>query len=140
MLEQENPPRTAPLQTSAKVRRVKIMLIADSPWVGNRVKAALDGRADLVEITEPGAITELAEPAEAEAVIVDMQVGSMGGMALVRALRDELPPGAPVIMLLDRTADEFLARRAGAGAWLLKPFTTQDLRAALDAVLPARAN
>lgn len=106
------------------------MVVADAPWVGNRVRAALGGRAEIREIADPGQIERMESPA-ADAVIVDMQVGSMGGMALVRALKGEAP-GTPVIQLLDRGADEFLARRAGADAWLLKPFTAWQLRSALE--------
>ena len=43
---------------------------------------------------------------------------------------------APIVLLLDRQADVFLAKRAGADAYLVKPFTSQQLRAALGA-LPA---
>ncbi len=33
--------------------------------------------------------------------------------------------------MLDRAADGFLAKRAGADGWLVKPFTARDLREAL---------
>lgn len=107
------------------------MVVADAPWVGNRVRAALGGRAEIWEITDPGQIERM-EPPAADAVIVDMQVGSMGGMAVIRALKGETPAATTIIQLLDRSADEFLARRAGADAWLLKPFTARQLRSVLE--------
>jgi DNA-binding response OmpR family regulator len=36
-----------------------------------------------------------------------------------------------VLLLLDRTADEFIAKRAGADRWVVKPFTAQAFRAAM---------
>ena len=70
-----------------------------------------------------------------DAVIIDMQVGSMGGMAIVRALLDAAAmshvPRTPTILLLDRSADVFLAGRAGADAFLVKPIVAEELRAAL---------
>jgi DNA-binding response OmpR family regulator len=72
-----------------------------------------------------------------------MQVGSMGGMAITRLLRDAMVGGsideAPIVMLLDRSADVFLAGRAGADAHLVKPFTSQQLRSILTALLPTGA-
>jgi DNA-binding response OmpR family regulator len=41
-------------------------------------------------------------------------------------------------MLLDRTADVFLARRSGADGWLVKPIDALRLRRATDAVLDGR--
>ncbi len=45
----------------------------------------------------------------------------------------------PIVLLLDRRADAFLAKRAGANGWLVKPFTVQDLRATLAEVTAASA-
>jgi DNA-binding response OmpR family regulator len=69
--------------------------------------------------------------------VIDMQVGSMGGMAVVRRLREaiamrQIEP-TRLILLLDRSADRFLAKRSGADASVLKPFTAQDLRKVLFA-------
>ena len=71
--------------------------------------------------------------------IFDLQIGSMGGMAVTMALRlDESSgrlPHVPVLMLLDRVADVHLARRSGADGWLVKPLDPLRLRRAVRAVL-----
>jgi DNA-binding response OmpR family regulator len=36
------------------------------------------------------------------------------------------------VLLLDRSADSFLAKRAGADAWVIKPFHDAELRAAVQ--------
>jgi DNA-binding response OmpR family regulator len=72
-------------------------------------------------------------------VILDLQIGNMGGMAVCIELRleegmdriDEVP----VLMLLDRRPDVFLARRAGAEGWLVKPLDPIRLRRAVTALL-----
>ena len=70
--------------------------------------------------------------------ILDLQVGSMGGMAITMDLRlDESSgngPHVPVVMLLDREADLFLAQRSGADGWLVKPLDALRLRRAMMAV------
>ena len=72
-------------------------------------------------------------------VIVDMQMGNMGGMAVCLELRlqesyDALDHVA-VLMLLDRRPDVFLARRSGAEGFLVKPLDPQRLRSAVRALL-----
>ena len=72
-------------------------------------------------------------------VIVDLQMGNMGGMAVCLDLRLEESygnlPHVPVLMLLDRRADVFLARRSGAEGWLVKPLDPIRLRRAAAAVV-----
>lgn len=87
-------------------------------------------------ISDPRAIEAAVKDRRADVAVIDFQVGSMGGMAVVRALRVEADVH-PIrtVLLLDRSADAFLARRAGADAYVLKPFTAQDLRRAI--ALPA---
>ena len=60
----------------------------------------------------------------------------MGGMAVTRAIRDSEHP-VPVIILLDREADAFLAGRSGANSWITKPFTASALRATVADVTGA---
>ncbi len=72
-------------------------------------------------------------------VIVDLQIGSMGGMAICMELRHEESYGAAdpvsVLMLLDRRPDVFLARRSGAEGFVVKPLDPQRVRGAVRALL-----
>lgn len=119
------------------------MLVADAAWVRNQTLAALGGpEHEITEVADPRLVLDEAAEADSEIAIIDMQVGSMGGMALTRTLKDGAMAGdvaaMPILLLLDRSADVFLARRAGASAWLIKPFTPQDLRSAVDSLLGAK--
>lgn len=112
----------------------KVLLVADASWVVNDVHASLSmGDWEVVDLDDPARVVEVVDETDADAVIVDLQVDAMGGMAVIRELRaafeDEARPR--MILLLDRVADRFLARRAGADAAVLKPFTAQTLRQAL---------
>ncbi|NDH36750.1 MAG: response regulator [Acidimicrobiia bacterium] len=74
--------------------------------------------------------------------VLDLQVGSMGAMAVTMNLRlDESGsriPHVPVVMLLDRVADVHLARRSGAEGWLIKPLDSLRLRRAVNDVLAGK--
>jgi CheY-like chemotaxis protein len=114
---------------------MKLLLVADTEWVRNDVAAALPSTAWSVHFSDPRTVVEAATAHPPAAAVIDMQVGSMGGMAVIHRLRDAMAMGEiahfPLILLLDRPADDFLARRAGADRSLVKPFTAQQLRKAL---------
>ncbi len=118
----------------------KVLLVADATWVRDAVHAALStGDYVIAEHAVPATVVDAVAAQEPEVAVVDLQVASMGGMAITRAIRDAAAVGTvdevPVVMLLDRRADAFLARRAGAAAWLAKPFEAAELRAAIAAAL-----
>ena len=82
------------------------------------------------------------EPRPADLAIVDIQIGTMGGIAVALDLRLEadagrLEPG-PVLLVLDRRPDVFMARRSGAEGWILKPLDPIRLRKAVAALLAGR--
>lgn len=110
------------------------LVVADGSWVTNEVRSALSvGSWQIEEITDPRTVTARIEESLVDAAIIDMQVGSLGGMAIVRAIRQatDATTRPRLVLLLDRSADVFLARRAGADAWVLKPFDPPALRSAL---------
>lgn len=86
----------------------------------------------------PESLTVL-EEYDVDLAILDMQVGSMGAMAICLEMHHEESYGAadhvPVLMLLDRRPDVFLARRSGADGFVLKPLDPQCVRRAVRALL-----
>jgi DNA-binding response OmpR family regulator len=116
----------------------KVMLVTDASWVTNEVRAGLSlGDWEVEEVNDPRLVTELTKETRPDAVIVDMQVGSMGGMAVIRGIRGEIDEAdrPRTVLLLDRSADEFIARRAGADASVQKPINAHALRRALTPAL-----
>ena len=111
----------------------RILVLADAAWVRNEVHATLtDPDLELIDADDPVAAAVAAHEIGADVVVVDLQIAAMGGMAVARDIRNHADlnglPHIPVVMLLDRAADTFLARRAGAAAWLTKPVDGADLR------------
>ncbi len=117
-----------------------IVVAADTAAVREQVIKILD--APDVEIFEahsaPEAI-EFVKEHEPDLVISDMQMGSMGGIALCLELRllatiDEVFAPA-FLLLLDRRADVFQARRSAANGWVVKPLDPIRLRRATASLL-----
>lgn len=116
---------------------MNILVIADETRVITDVRAALsDSKYRITEASDPHDVVKACADAQADVVIADLQVGTMGGMAVVREIRaavsaGDLPP-TPTVLLLDRPADAFIAGRSGADGWLHKPFGAFELRDLLD--------
>lgn len=111
----------------------KLVLVADTSWVANQVETALAVAGwDIEVVTDPRQAVDRVNEVQPDAVIVDMQVGSKGGMAVVRAIRQSAELRPRLVLLLDRNADTFIARRAGADASVLKPIKANELRTALS--------
>jgi DNA-binding response OmpR family regulator len=120
-----------------------VLLVADAVWVVNDVRAALDEGHTITLLEDPRLAAETWLEDRHDAVLIDLQVESMGGMAVTRAIRDAAATSGvehpPIVLLLDREADGFLAGRSGAAASVRKPFDTFELRDLLDGLM-ARAD
>ena len=133
-------PRSAAICSSGNVDGVHILLATDVDWIVDDITAALGGPDTSFTVCREGrVVVGVVAEREPDLAILDMQIGSKGGMAVTMAMRlDEsagMLPHVPVIMLLDRRADVFLARRSGADGWLIKPLDPLRIKRAVAAVL-----
>ena len=91
------------------------------------------------EVSSGPDVLEKVQEGDVDLAILDMQMGSMGAMAVCMDLRHLESYGAaepvPVLMLLDRRPDVFLARRSGAEGFIVKPLDPQRVRAAVRTLL-----
>jgi len=73
-------------------------------------------------------------------VVIDIHTGSSGGVGLSRDMRD-VPHlrDVPILMLLERDQDRWLAGQAGADAIRTKPLGTSDLVAEVTALIGSAA-
>lgn len=121
-----------------------VVVAADESWVREDVCAVLSAMPGVTvrQATSGPAVLAAAAESQADLVVVDMQIGNMGAVAVCLDLR--LEEGAdrlghvPVLILLDRRADVFLARRFDADGWVLKPLDPIRLRKAVGALLAGR--
>lgn len=117
-----------------------VLLATDADWIFDEVDAALATPDTLVYRVRAGMdVLEAIDQVEPDLVILDQQIGNMGGMATCMAIRnaegiDRIPITA-VLMLLDRAHDAFLARRHDADGYLVKPLDAFRLRKAAKVLL-----
>jgi DNA-binding response OmpR family regulator len=117
-----------------------VLLVSDLASLRRELETMLAGPDLSIEEAASGVeAIERVKRGDVDLVVVDLQVGTMGGMAITMELRNlESYGGAQpvaVLMLLDRRPDVFLARRAGADGFVVKPLDPQRVRSAVRAVL-----
>jgi len=117
-----------------------VLIATDADEVLDEVDAALaDDTTRVVRVRAGRDVDAAVRELEPDLVVLDLQIGNMGGVATALGLRNEESfgriPEQTVLMLLDRTADVFLARRADADGWLVKPLDALRVRRAAEQVL-----
>ncbi len=119
-----------------------ILVGTDADYFLDDVTAALGGPDVSFTVCRNGRdVADVVAKRTPDLVVLDLQIGSMGGMAVTMSLRlDESAgtlPHVPVLMLLDRQADVHLAKRCAADGYLVKPLNPLSLKIAARAILDA---
>ena len=119
-----------------------ILVAAEGKWVRDLVKSAcLSPGQRVVEVTRGQDVRAAVTEYTPEVAVLDMQIANMGGIAVAIDLRLEGSagrlPDVSILLLLDREADRFLAKRADADAELVKPIDPSTLRRTIDRLVAA---
>jgi DNA-binding response OmpR family regulator len=121
---------------------MRILIIEDNADIVANLYAYLEPRGHTLDCAANGyAGFALAAQHEYDAMILDIKLPGMDGLALCRKLRDELQNTTPVLMLTARdTLDDKVAGfDSGADDYLIKPFSLVEVEVRLKA-LARRAN
>jgi CheY-like chemotaxis protein len=116
-----------------------VLVATDADEVFDEVDAALsDDRTSVARVRAGRDVVAAIRQLEPALVVLDLQIGNMGGVATCLAIRNEESGGRldpqQVLLLLDRDADEYLAKQSDADGWLVKPLDAMGLRRAVAAI------
>ena len=117
-----------------------ILIASDAEWIHRDVRSVLaDTGTDVRSVYSGPAVLPACQSKLPDLVVLDLQIGNMGAMAVSLELRLEEGAGrlghVPVLILLDRRADVYLAHRSDAEGFLLKPLDPLRLRRAARVLL-----
>lgn len=119
---------------------LRILVVDDFPMMREILRDALDdiGFRAVAEAGDGAAALQVLRAQRFDLVIADQNMPHMSGVELLRAIRsDARLAHTPVIMVTaePRPGPFVEAAEAGANAYLVKPFTAQELRERIARVL-----
>lgn len=119
--------------------RFHVLVVDDAPIVRSVVAAVLGPRYEVHECTNGREALVLLEHLQMDAIVTDLDMPLLDGVALLRELRARGLPCPPVLIMSDPAARHRLesSLEPGRVEWLGKPFDPEELRAALAHLLPS---
>jgi DNA-binding response OmpR family regulator len=115
-----------------------LLVVSTDPAVEEEVRFGLPEGLDMVSVNDAPAALESLGTFTPVAVIVDLRTGRSGGYSLARDMSQNARLATvPVIVVLEREQDRWLANQAGASLVLRKPLNSNELWAAVSSVLAA---
>lgn len=112
------------------MNRKPILVVDDDPDIRQVLQDRLESYGYVVETAADGrAALEKLERLTPRGVFLDIRMSGMDGLEVLARIRDRYPE-VPVVIITAASAGEKVtsAIRAGARAYLLKPFDTAQLR------------
>lgn len=123
----------------------KILIVDDSPTIRTIVKMYLMGRSfEFLEAGDGETALVLAKRNPIHLVIADFNMPKMDGLKFVNHLRTAIDPylrSLPVILLTANQEADLAVRaiQSGVNTFARKPISQDQLSAAVEKLLPARA-
>ena len=119
--------------------KTNVLLATTEDHIFQEIGASLSKNLQIIRVTEGAEVLKTLINTAPVLVILDLQIGNMGGMATSLNLRLEQRagriPNQKILMLLDRQADEFLGKRSEADCWVVKPIDPLSLSQQVDALI-----
>lgn len=116
---------------------MRVLIVDDDPKTARILRKALEADHFAVDLATDGEeALQLSTEVDYDALIIDWMLPKLDGMAVLKRLRRTGSP-ARVLFLSARNeiADRVAALQAGADDFLAKPFSYEELRARLNALL-----
>lgn len=113
---------------------IRVLVVSDDPQIIEESRFAFPADVSVESVRDSReAKARLVDPG-CDIVVVDLQTGSAGGYDLSKDMQyTGDAPSIPVLLLLDRAQDAWLAKQSGASAYLVKPLDAGELaRSVLD--------
>tara|TARA_Y100001970_G_scaffold115903_1_gene144345 strand:- start:8 stop:337 length:330 start_codon:yes stop_codon:yes gene_type:complete len=102
---------------------VKILIYSDNQWVIESIEKYIDFDYELFRNVNLDTLNQ-----RIDYIFVDMQVKNNGGPSIIKELkRNKITKNTPTVLIADRDADEFQAKRIGADFFVVKPVSKTKL-------------
>lgn len=117
-----------------------VLVVSDDMRIREELEYGFSSGIAVKIVTDAREAWRLMEEQVPSAVVVDLQTGSAGGFALSKDMHDvQRLADVPILILLDRAQDEWLARQAEPTAIRVKPIEMSRLVADVQSLIQAPA-
>ena len=131
--------------SSAPARTHTVIVYSDDPKVRDTVRTALGrrpapdlGRVEYVEAAAGDDLIRLVDKGGVDLVVLDGEAWPTGGLGLAKQMKDELRDCPPVLVLIARRADAWLATWSQADGVVTHPIDAPELVAVATGLLRQR--
>lgn len=114
---------------------LRVLLYSDNPQTREAVLTAVGTRAakdlptlEWVEVATHAAVVSRVEEGGLDLLVLDGEAGKSGGMGLCRQLKDEIFRCPPILVLIGRQQDRWLASWSEADAVVARPLDPLPLQ------------
>lgn len=121
-----------------------VLVYSDDPVIRERMRLAIGRRpakdlppVEFVDVATGPIVVREVESGLVDLCVLDGEAWPTGGLGLTRQLKDEIVEMPPVLVVLGRRDDAWLATWSGADATVLHPIDGPELAAAAVALLRA---
>jgi DNA-binding response OmpR family regulator len=116
---------------------LRLLIIEDDRTIAGNLYEYMQARGHVVDAAPDGVTgLHLAVSHPFDAIVLDLGLPGMDGLALLRRLRDDAKVATPVLVLTarDTLSDKLDGFREGADDYVLKPFSLREVEARLEAL------
>ena len=107
---------------------LKVAVVSGDEQVREEVRFGCPAGVDVSLLGDAHAAWEWMHDKTPSVAVVDLQTGNAGGFGLARDMaQDPKLAGVPILMLIERSQDEWLAEQAGAASVRIKPVDADAL-------------
>lgn len=145
MATTETPDEWAVADGSAADPVARVLLYSDQVQTRDAVMLAVGRRAakdlpeiEWVQVATHHAVIEAVEQGGLDLLVLDGEAGKSGGMGLCRQIKDEVFQAPPVLVLIGRPQDAWLASWSEAEAVIARPLDPMVVQSTVAALLRAR--
>lgn len=131
-----------PASAAAAQRRATVLLYSDDRATRAEVRELVGRRAsidtpliDWVEVATPETVADDVRRARFDLLVLDGEAAKVGGMSMCRTLKTEIYECPPVLLLIARQQDAWLASWSEADAVVAAPFDPVELQETIAAQL-----
>ncbi len=122
-------------------QKYTVLLYSDDQLVRERMRLAIGSQptADVavafVEASDMGEVIRTLDNTSLDLLVLDGEAAPAGGLGIARQVKDDYPDSPPVLLVIARAADRWLAAYAEVEATLLHPLDPMKTAATVASLL-----